>query len=556
MVEVETVHRSGTEILLDVLRSEGVRHIFGNPGSTELPLMDALAPEHDIHYVLALQEATAAAMADGYAQVTRQPAFVNLHSSAGLGNAMGNLSNARANGTPLVVSAGQQDYRHIHHEPLLAGNLTGIASAVSKWTHEIRSIDELATMLRRAFLDSSSPPTGPVFLSIPMHVLGEHSDSPLPPPTALDRTAVAGSLTEVADLLTATAPDKLAIIVGDEVAASGGVAVLTELAETLGADVLGSPLYGRSVFPHEHPLWTGMLPPIATMLRNELERYERVLLVGGQAFLVYPYTPGSPLPDGTDLVHLSPDPALIGRAHRARIGLVGDPRATLESLIPLVEVRADHDAARERLELKRQERAAEIRRLEETALARYGTSPLDPMAAAHALVRAAPRDTPIVDEAITSGIYVRGFQHTDKPDRYFFCRGGGLGWGMPASLGVSLGHERSPVLCAVGDGSAMYSPQALWTAAHEGLPVVFAVFNNRQYLILKNNLRAMRGESAALDTFVATDIDDPPIDFTHLARALGVEATVANEAAEVADLVRQAIDSGVPHLIDIPIAAP
>ncbi|KAA0236292.1 MAG: Benzoylformate decarboxylase [Acidimicrobiales bacterium] len=556
MADVEATVLSGTEILLDVLRSEGVGYIFGNPGSTELPLMDALATAEDIHYVLALQEATAAAMADGYAQVTRRPAFVNLHSSAGLGNAIGNLSNARANGTPLVVSAGQQDYRHIHHEPLLAGNLTGIAAAVCKWAHEIRSIDELATMLRRAFLDSSSAPTGAVFLSIPLHVLGEHSDASLPPRTTIDRETVGGGLEELADLLTTTAPDELAIIVGDEVATSGGVAAVAKLAEALGADVLGSPLYGRSVFPQEHALWAGMLPPIAAMLRNALEGYRRVLLVGGQAFLVYPYTPGSPLPEGTDLLHLSPDPAFIGQAHRARLGVVGDPRATLESLIPLVETRADRDAARHRLELKRRERAAEIERLEEAALARYGTSPLDPMAAAHALVRSAPRDTPIVDEAITSGIYVRGFQHTDEPDRYFFCRGGGLGWGMPASLGVSLGHDRSPVLCAVGDGSAMYSPQALWTAAHEDLPVVFAVFNNCQYLILKNNLRGMGGESAALDTFVATDIDDPPIDFAHLARAMGVEATVAAEASEVADIVRDAIERGKPHLVDIPITAP
>src|SRR5436190_8189581 len=173
----ETRTRLARELLLDVLRSEGVRHIFGNPGSTELPLIDALATAGDLHYVLALQEATAVGMADGYAQATGRPAFLNLHTSAGLGNAVGNLTNARACQTPLVVTAGQQDYRHIVTDPLLAGDLTDIAGAVSKWTHEVRTTDELGTVLRRAFHDAMSPPTGPVFVSIPMNLLDMPTDA-------------------------------------------------------------------------------------------------------------------------------------------------------------------------------------------------------------------------------------------------------------------------------------------------------------------------------------------------------------------------------------------
>jgi benzoylformate decarboxylase len=153
-------------------------------------------------------------------------------------------------------------------------------------------------------------------------------------------------------------------------------------------------------------------------------------------------------------------------------------------------------------------------------------------------------------------VYVRGFHHTDLPGRYFFCRGGGLGWGMPAALGVSLGHGHEPVLCVVGDGSAMYSPQALWTAAHEQLPVVFGVVNNRQYLILKNNLRGMSGDSVRNDRFVAMDIDDPPVDYVALAHSMGVDATLVEKAGDVGDAVRAALDSGRPHLIELPIAAP
>nr|MDQ3294002.1 thiamine pyrophosphate-binding protein [Actinomycetota bacterium] len=178
----ETV--TGREVLLEVLRTEGVTHVFGNPGSTELPFVDALAAADDIHYVLALQEATAVGMADGYALATRRPAFLNLHTSAGLGNAIGNLTNARANGTPLVVTAGQQDERHLADDPLLSGPLTELAAPTAKWAHEVRSLGELGTMLRRAFADAAKAPAGPTFLSLRMDILersGASSEVAAPP---------------------------------------------------------------------------------------------------------------------------------------------------------------------------------------------------------------------------------------------------------------------------------------------------------------------------------------------------------------------------------------
>jgi benzoylformate decarboxylase len=181
---------------------------------------------------------------------------------------------------------------------------------------------------------------------------------------------------------------------------------------------------------------------------------------------------------------------------------------------------------------------------------------MHPMAAAHALVRALPPEAVVVDEAITTGTYVRGFHHVTTPGRYFFCRGGGLGWGMPAALGVSLGFDREPVLCVVGDGSAMYSPQALWTAARERLPVVFAVVNNRQYLILKNALRAMDSDTVATGRYVGMDIVDPPVDFVALARSMGVPATLVEKTADVGDAIRAAWDGRGPHLLELPISVP
>jgi benzoylformate decarboxylase len=237
---------------------------------------------------------------------------------------------------------------------------------------------------------------------------------------------------------------------------------------------------------------------------------------------------------------------------------VGDPAASLTALLPLLQARLGPDgraAAAGALEKAAADRRAEIDRLEQTARERYGPTPLHPMAAAHALVRALPAGSTVVDEAVTTGTYVRGFHHPSEPGRYFFCKGGGLGWGMPAAAGVSLARDKEPVLCVVGDGSAMYSPQALWTAARQELPVVFAVVNNRQYRILKDNLRGMGGESASRDHYVAMDLDRPAVDYVALARSMGVEADLVSDAGDVEGLVREAWTSGRPKLLEIPISA-
>jgi len=546
----------GRDVLLDVLRTEGVRHIFGNPGSTELPFMDALAGSDDFQYVLALQEATAVAMADGYAQATRRPAFVNLHTSAGLGNAIGNLTNAQANRTPLVVTAGQQDYRHIHHDPLLSGDLVGLARATTKWAHELRTPGEMATLLRRAFRDAAAPPPGPVFVSIPMNFLDEILDDPAPPPSLVLRRAVADGIDELARLLVDTPRERLAIVAGDEIAESDAITALVALAETLGVRVHGAPLHPTTVFPTVHPLWAGPLPAAATALNTKLSSYDRVLLIGGNALMVYPYTPGPALPESCELLHLSADADEIGRAWPVRLGLAGDPRATLDALLSVVSSQVDKTASAAALAAASTAKVESDAEREQAILARYGDTPIHPAAAVHALLRALPNDTIVVDEAITTGTYVRAAHRTTRGGRYYFAAGGGLGWGMPASVGLSLGFGGEPVVCVVGDGSAMYSPQALWSAAREGVPVLFVVVNNRQYLILKNNLRQMAGTSATTGTFVGMDLDRPAVDYLALARSMGVDATLVETATEIGDAAQAALATGRPHVLEIPIAAP
>lgn len=550
---------TGRQILLDVLDSEGVKHCFGNPGTTELPFMDELAAHPELRYVLALQENVAVAMADGYAQASGRPSFVNLHTSAGLGGGIGNLTNAMANRTPMVVTAGQQDRRHLLAEPILAGDLVGLASACTKWQHEVRHLGELAPVLRRAFLDASAPPAGPVFVSIPMDVLGEEGDVAVPARSHVERAAVAGGLETLAGLLAEVAPDRLALVVGDEVAAGDALTEVVALAEATGAPVYGAPLYSNLNFPTTHPLWNGMLGGLsmsASAVAGTLAAFSRVLVIGAKAFLVYPWSPPSPLPPGVELLHLDADAAQVARDLPTRFGTVGDIKASLAALVPEVGARVDTSRTGAALEAARTAQAGAAERFDAMAASHGGEVPLHPMAATHALLAGLPAGGVVVDEAITTGFYVRMLFQAEEPGSYYFCRGGGLGWGVPAALGVKLARPERPVLCIAGDGSAMYTIQALWTAAHAGIPVVVAVVNNRQYAILKLNLAASGGRSAAQNAFVGMDLDSPPIDYVGLARSMGVEAHLVEKADEVTEATRAALAVGRPVLLEVPISPP
>jgi benzoylformate decarboxylase len=546
---------TGADVLLEVLRSEGVTHVFGNPGTTELPLTEALAEVEDISYVLSLQEASAAAMADGYAQASGRPAFLNLHTSVGLGNAAGSLTNAQANRTPLVVTAGQQDERHLAADPFLAGNLVEMARPLTKWAHEVRSPDELGTMLRRAFRDAQAPPSGPVFLALRMDHLGRPA-APAPPRATVRHGSTAESLDELAELLCGVEPGEAALVLGEEVAQAGALEAVVGCAEAIGAAVFGAPLFGSTVFPAAHPLWRGMLPLTSEEIEAALAPYRVVFAIGADPFQPTLYTPADPLAPETTLLQLAADPLTVGRALPVRLGVSGDVRASLAALAPLLSARADADAVARVLAAARERRAEEVAAWERRAQEGREQVPIDPVAAARALMSALPPETPLVNEAPSTGAYARIFHRAEQPRRYHFARGGGLGWAMPAACGVALALPGQPVACVLGDGATMYSPQALWTAAHHRLPVLFAVMDNRGYAILRDTLEGWQGPSARTGTFVATELDDPPLDFLALAASMGVAATSLGSTAELTEVAATAAASGLPHLLHIPIPAP
>jgi benzoylformate decarboxylase len=550
--------RRGADVLLEVLESEGVQYIFGNPGTTELPFMDALLGVTELQYILALQEASAVAMADGYAQAARRPAFINLHTSGGLGHGMGNLLNASVSQTPLVVPAGQQDSRHTITDALLFGDLVEIASPAVKWAQEIASVDQLLILVRRAFHDASAAPSGPVFLSLPMNVMEEVSTISIGAPSRIERRAVAGSLDVLADLLVGIRPGKLAVIAGDEVYASNAAPEAVRLAETFGAPVYGSSWPLHIPFPTSHPLWAGNLPTKASEIAETLKPYDAVFALGGKSLITILYTEASAVPLGCDVFQMSADVRDLGRTYATKLSVVGDIKASLAALLPLLAQRlaGRAEAYAALCAIARRNQMARHARLSVAADAAYDAPLIAPIVAARETVRAIGPQIAIVDEAPATMLHLRGFLHSASTRQYSFSRGGALGWGMPASVGYSLGLGREPVVCLVGDGAAMYSPQALWTAAHERLPVTFVVMNNRGYSILKNSLRTgMHYISANSDRFIGMDIERPSIDYVHLAQSMGVPAARVERAADIAPTIEAGIASGKANLVEVIISA-
>jgi benzoylformate decarboxylase len=549
--------RSGVDVLLEVLATEHVRHIFGNPGTTELPLMGALAGNDRFHYVLALHESVAAGMADGYAQATGRPSFLNVHTATGLGNAMGNLSNSRATGTPIVVTAGQQDRRHLLAEPFLSGNLTGMAAGLVKWAHEVHRTADLGPVLRRAFHDAASPPTGPVFVSVPMDVLQDKGEFAVPAASRIERRAVPAALADLASAILAAPRARFAIVAGDEVARSGATGALAALAERLGCRVYGTAMHSTLVFPTAHPLWAGALPADAEQVRAHLSGLHTVLLIGSRGFMTFGYRETWPVPPELRLLHLSPAAEDIGRTYPASLGLVGDPHATLEALLPLLSG-VDEAETRELIHAAGAEAEEQLHRLRERARTALPGEDgrMHPLPAVEALLAALPPETMIVDEGVTNDPYVRAFHRVRNPGRFLYSRGGGLGWGLPAALGVSLGRDREPVVAVVGDGSFLYSPQALWTAVREDLPVVAVVMNNRGYLILQRFLAEMRGPSRQDAPRVGLDIADPSVDLVPIARGFGADAVRVDRLPEVGDAVRAALATARPTVIEAQVTAP
>lgn len=526
--------QSGADLIVDILRDEGVTHVFGNPGSTELVLIDAITRSPDLTYVLGLHEGCVVPMADGYAQATGRTAFVNLHTMSGLGNAIGMLTNVRANGTPMVVTAGQQDQALLAADPLLGYDLVAMAAPICKWAREVRSGDELGMLLRRAFLDAVKPPAGPVFLSIPMDVAAGAAPA-APPRSTITGPGVAAGMTELASRLAAARNP--AIVLGQEAAMPAAMRATDRIARRLGVPVFCAFNTQRAPFPPMHPHAAGDLPGSPLQLRSTLARFDTILFVGGQVFQLFGGT-GSACPEGCTLLHLAPDPSQLGRSHQTAFGTYGDIAASLVAL--------------------------------ETALSGCGraqpfpapppASPatpapaerLDGLTAARILCDALPADAIVHNEIPSLGPQLRGLFPWSEPGQFYSSKQT-IGWAMAAAVGVSLGHDRSRVsLVVVGDGSAAFSLPAFWSAAREDVPVIFALIDNQSYGILEN--MAAGPDVQRRNVSPAFDLSRPRIDFVSIAQGLGVGGEHVIDGDGLTEAIRRAVAARRPYLLQIHVS--
>jgi benzoylformate decarboxylase len=545
---------SGRRAFLELLRQEGVELIFGNPGTTELPLMDALAVETAPRYVLALQEAAVMAMAGGYAQASGRLAAVNLHVAPGLGNAMGMLYDAQKAGAPVLVTAGQHDQSFALTEPILWAELPEIARPFVKWATEVRRLADLPRLLHRAAKTALAPPTGPVFLSIPGDILLAEEEIELGRLTrvASRLSGDAAAILAAAKLLAAA--ERPAILAGDGVAFSHALGELVALAELAGAPVHLEGMDNSAAFPSTHPLFRGPITRLAPQIRKTLTQHDVLLSVGGDLLTMSLPSAEEAIPPGLSVIHLDSDPWQLGKNWPADVAILADPKAALPELTAALATEMPEAAkarARERRAALAAAIAAERAQLRARALAEADMLPIRPLALWQAIGEMLPKDIVIVDETLSSSQGLRQFIAADDAQSFFGMRGGGIGWGLPAAIGVKLALPDRPLLAVIGDGSAMFNIQALWTAAHERLGIVFLILNNGSYRILKQRVNALRGHAAQTGRYVAMDLTDPPIDFVGLARALGVTAARAATLSEVRAALSKALLAPGPTLIDV-----
>jgi benzoylformate decarboxylase len=544
----------GADAFLHLLRDEGVTHLFGNPGTTELGIMEAVAGARDIHFVLGLQEAAVLGMADGFARASQRLTACNLHAAPGLGNAMGALYNAKFAGSPVLVTAGQHEIGHGLQEPMLYEPLERIAAPLVKWSVEVPRLQDLPRIIHRAAKVALTAPMGPVFVSLPGDIMDASAELDLGRPTRVEQRVrpIDAVIEQLAQRLLAS--KRPAIIAGREVAAGDAFAELAQLAELLGAGVFHEPVPYNARFDTGHPAFLGDLTRNQAKARELLQPFDLVICVGADLLRMSVHSPVDPLPPDMPVVHLSNRDWELGKNHATELAVCADVKETLRALLPVLAARSDASRAEGAAQRLRDlaarnwstRRAAARQQVQMPAPA----APIEPAWLMMTLGDVLPRDAIVVEEALTATPALSTFLDVRSPTGFYGLASGGLGFALPGAVGISLAHPGRPVVVAVGDGSAMYGLQALWSAAQQDLPITYLLINNGGYRILKERLLA-RGRS---QRFVGMDMREPDIDFAAVARGLGLRATRVGEPGQLRPALEQAIASRRPTLVEVMVA--
>lgn len=550
----------GRQVFMQSLVAHGVERIFGNPGTTESPLLDSLAAFPSIEYVTTLQESIALCAASYYAQASGKTGIVSLHVAPGLGNAIGMMYGALRSNSPMIVTAGQQDTRLRLDNPVLGHDLVAMAAPVTKWSVQVERADEMAPILRRAFKVANDGPPGPVFVALPIDVMEQETAKGSAEPASLWRAPRPDpeGIAAIAKLLLGA--EKPVIVAGDDVARSGASADLVRLAEAVGASVWVEGLKLHNAFPTAHPSARLGLPLDSAAIAKSLGSADMVLLVGGAFFEDVWFATEGPFPAGAKVAHIEASPEKLAFAIAPDVGVVGCVKAALEGLVAGIGASASAafvTAANRRngelAALKAKEIAVQKARAEKA----WDREPIAMPRVMAEIRNALPPNAIVVDESITASIDLARSIDFAAPGDYYGARGGGIGQGIAGALGVAVANPKRPVLCVTGDGSAMYAIQALWTAAHVGLPIVFVVLANGEYRVLKHNIDVYRQrfDIASQEPYAHMDLATPRLGFVEMAAGMGVAGTRVTKPDDVGRAIKAAFASGRPHVVEVAIEA-
>ncbi|MEK9673622.1 MAG: thiamine pyrophosphate-dependent enzyme [Rhodospirillaceae bacterium] len=541
----------GRSAFLALLKDEGVTHLFGNPGTTELPIMHALADHPDLTYVLGLQEALVVAMADGYSRASGELVSCNVHVAPGLGNALGSLYNAKFTNTPMILTAGQQEQGHGLTEPVLYGDLVAMAKPLVKWAIEVTRLEDLPRVMRRAAKVAMTPPRGPVFISLPGDILNMEAGIDLGAQTRIDTRVcpAAEVLVKLADRILAAANP--VVVVGNEMVTSDALAEGAAFADVLGAPVYQQTANYGAMFLSEHPCFVGAIARVQKAARETLSPYDLMIAVGSDPLTMSVDSPIDPLPDGMKIVQIGLNDWDIAKNYPVDVAALGDVKITLPALARVLAERGgdalEKKAAASKAALADTNWSARRAKLVKKLSGDLGPTPIDYDRMALWIAECLPDNAIVVNEALTSARLIE--QLVPFRDRYAYhaLASGGIGWGLPAAVGIQAAHPDRPVLAMIGDGSSMYSIQALWTAANMKLPLTYLICNNGGYRIIKQRLKAFHKS----ENFIAMDFKDPAIDFVGVAGSMGLTAERVTDPAKFKPALQAALANPGPNLIEV-----
>lgn len=528
---------SGGEIIKNFLQAYEIPFVFGNPGTTETVILEAISHCENTTYILALQESSVIGIAAGYALATKKPAVVNIHTYPGLANSMCNMYNAFTSGIPLLVIAGQQTRASLIHEPVLSGPLTQLAETAVKYSYEVLSANDLALALQRCYTQAMMMPTAPTFLSIPMDILKESSDQAyFKYPKIYQASIDSKGIEALCDMLAKTEKGKLAFVLDYEAGTANCIDMIDAVATHFKAHVYASPYHVQPVLNPRSPCFTQILPVSSDGIYDVLKNYETIVVVG-RKIDTFLFTEKPAIPSQAKLIQIS-SPRYLSFDYPCDLAISGDINAVLMAII-------------EKFKLKIQHYPAQDNKIVANELMKEYQKTNDFSAIIIKILAYVDKSTHIITEGSSEDALIQkiaakfGFVNV-----FFSPRGGGLGWAMPLATGISLalgGHS----ICFVGDGGSLYAIHTIWTAAKYRIPVIFVCFINHEYKILKNLWCKFEKTKADNTHFIGLDLTDPQLDMLSLAKSLGAATSLVQKAEDVESALKQALQHQGPSFIGV-----